>query len=197
MCLGMFLAALDEHSLANETILVVTSPRGYPLGEHRRVGPGDEALYSELLHVPLLVRFPHHEHALWRSRTILQPHDVFDLVAESCGFSVGSEPWSSRLLRELESGALATSARAVAVARSERTIRTPAWMLRESRAPDGQRYELFAKPDDRWEANEVSSRCCEAVELLAAELDRFQAEARAGKLHQSAPLADLLCNVWR
>jgi len=52
MCLGMLLDAIEEHPLASETLLIVTSPRGYPLGEHRRVGPCDEALYGELLHVP-------------------------------------------------------------------------------------------------------------------------------------------------
>ena len=31
----------------------VTSPRGFPLGEHRRIGECDQALYGELLHVPV------------------------------------------------------------------------------------------------------------------------------------------------
>src|SRR5262249_56411820 len=57
-CLGMLLEALEEHPLASETLLAVTSPRGYPLGEHLRVGPANEALYGELLHVPLFLRLP-------------------------------------------------------------------------------------------------------------------------------------------
>ena len=67
MCLGMLLDCLDEHRLRGETLFVATSPRGYPLGEHRRVGPCDEPLYGELLHVPLLIRFPGSKHALVRS----------------------------------------------------------------------------------------------------------------------------------
>jgi arylsulfatase A-like enzyme len=197
MCLGMLLDALDEHPLTGETLLVVTSPRGYPLGEHRRVGRCDNALYSELLHVPLLVRFPQHEQALSRVRSILQSHEVFALVAESCGWQDAGKTPASRVLRELVSGLDVTSTSAVAVAPVQRAIRTPAWMLRESQSSAGPRYELFAKPDDRWETNEVSSRCGEVVELLAAELDRFGAAARDGALHQPAPLADLLCDAWR
>jgi hypothetical protein len=68
-CLGMLLAALDEHPRRDETLLIVTSPRGYPLGEHRRVGAAGDALYAELLQVPLLVRFPGGLGALCGRRT--------------------------------------------------------------------------------------------------------------------------------
>src|SRR5262249_61341886 len=67
-CLGMLLEAVDRHPLGGETLLAVTSPRGYPLGEHLRVGPGDDALYGELLQVPLLVRPPDQTTALHRSQ---------------------------------------------------------------------------------------------------------------------------------
>lgn len=193
MCLGMFLDALDAHPLAAQTLLVVTSPRGYPLGEHRRVGPCDEALYGELLHVPLIVRLPGAEPT--RLHRIVQPADVQRLIARACGWlpADASEPaheehWGNFGER---SGA------AYAVGRAQRAIRTPAWFLRESSDSGQPRYELFAKPDDRWEANEVSSLCGEAVELLAAELQRFQASAAAGQLAETPPLAELLCDIWR
>ena len=41
MCLGLLLDAIDQYAARNQTLLIVTSPRGYPLGEHRRVGPCD------------------------------------------------------------------------------------------------------------------------------------------------------------
>ncbi len=195
MCLGMLLDAMDEHPLAAETLLVVTSPRGYPLGEHRRVGTCDEALFGELLHVPLFIRFPGGEQALARSQRIVQPGDVFSLIAEGCGWRADGS--TSKVLNELAGEGATSPGLACALGRGQRAIRTPAWFLRESKR-DGQRqYELFAKPDDRWEANEVSSRCGEVVELLAGELDRFEAAAREGRLAESAPLAEILCDVWR
>jgi len=86
---------------------------------------------------------------------------------------------------------------ACSLGRQQRAIRTPAWFLRESQADESAQNELFAKPDDRWEANEVSSRCGDVVELLAAELNRFEAAAGKGSLSESPPLAELLCDVWR
>jgi arylsulfatase A-like enzyme len=197
MCLGMLLDALDEHPLASETLFAVTSPRGYPLGEHCRIGRCDEALYGELLHVPLLVRFPGQEHALARSQRVIQPNELAALFAARCGFQSMGIRNPSRLLDELRGDVALPSFTAFAVVPGQRAIRTPAWFLRESLSADGPRHELFAKPDDRWEANEVSSRCPEAVALLAAELDRFESRAQSGELSESPPLAELLCDVWR
>ncbi len=197
MCLEMLLGALDEHPLKDETLLVMTSPRGYPLGEHRRVGKCDDALYGELLHVPLLVQFPDHAHALARCRQIIQPRELYATVAEACGWQRASESQRSALLRELEQGIADGPAVACAVGRDQRGIRTPAWYLLERMTADGPERELFAKPDDRWEANEVSSRCGDVVELLASELDRFQLAAGEGRLSETPPLAELLCDIWR
>ena len=51
----------------------------------------------------------------------------------------------------------------------ERAIRTPAWHLRKTEPP-----ELYAKPDDFWETNNVAIRCQEVVESLLDAADRFE-----------------------
>jgi arylsulfatase A-like enzyme len=197
MCLGMLLNALDEDPPGDETLLIVTSPRGYPLGEHRRVGPCDEALYGELLHVPLFVRFPANDLALMRSQRISQSHEVYPLIAESCGWQTGRDQASGGIVREFRGDELHSLSLTAAIGPGQRAIRTPAWFMRQSHQHGETRRELFAKPDDRWEGNEVSSRCDIIVELLAAELDRFEAAARDGRLAETAPLAEPLCDTWR
>jgi len=197
MCLELLLNGLDEHPLRDETILVVTSPRGYPLGEHQRVGPCDNSLYGEVLHVPLFVQSPDDGLALMRSRQVIQSRELSSLVSESCGWHVSGGRQASALLRELYGESPETANVACAVGPAQRAIRTPAWFLRELSTDDGPQRELFAKPDDRWEANEVSSRCSDIVELLASELDRFEAAAREGSLAESPPLAESLYDIWR
>ena len=191
-CLGLLLEALDEQSWSDEALLIVTSPRGYPLGEHRRVGAADQALYAELLQVPLLVRFPHRAGALLRTQAIVQPAAVYDTIAGGRGLD----------LSRLQAGeAIAPADTAVAFHGRERAIRTPAWFLREVAGDESSheppRRELFAKPDDRFEVNEVASRCGEECELLAARLAEFEAAARAATLAELPPLAELLTDVWR
>ena len=194
MCLGMLLDALGEHPLGQESLLIVTSPRGYPLGEHRRVGPCDEALYGEMLHVPLFARFPGDEHAMSRLQGVVQPDEVFSLVAEVCDWRRNR---FSRVSSELQGEMSQQPKAAYATGNEQRAIRTPAWFMRESRVDGNVQRELFAKPDDRFEANEVSSRCGDVVELLAAELDRFESAAREGELAESPPLAEVLYDIWR
>jgi hypothetical protein len=70
----------------------------------------------------------------------------------------------------------------------ERAIRTPAWMLRQ--APDAVAThngelvtiaaELYVKPDDRWESNEVADLRPEIASRLLAVLDDSVNGARLG-----------------
>lgn len=193
LCLGLLLEALEEQVGGGETMLVVTSPRGFPLGEHRRVGDVPPALYGELLQVPLLVRVPGMEAA--RLQRVVQPNFLAEFVAERCGWIAGDDVmWGDELIPALA----ARGGLAVAMGEGQRAIRTPAWFLRELTTAEGTpQYELFAKSDDRWEANEVSALCRDAVELLAAELDRFAAAPAARQIAETAPLAELLCDAWR
>jgi hypothetical protein len=186
LCLGMLLETLDSHPLAAETLFAILSPRGYPLGEHRRVGQCDNALYGELVHVPLVVRFPQDRHRLGRNRQIAQLHQVLrSLVTDNSDIvqrNIGPRPEPRA---------------AFAIGVDQRAIRTPAWFLRESTNEGKPNHELFAKPDDRFEVNEISSRCGDVVELLAAELDRFAAAAASGELPESPQLAEVLYDTWR
>lgn len=194
-CLGLLLDALDESPSADETLLAVTSPRGYPLGEHRHVG--GEALYSELLHVPLFVRLPGERGGV-RAQSLVQPCDLQATLAAWLGLTASNPRRLARSLLLLAAGGtIAEREIALAKCESERAIRTPAWLLRESLDAEGlQRRELFAKPDDRWEANEVSSRGGEVVELLTAAGDQFEQFA-AGNLAELPPLAEILTDVRR
>lgn len=78
--LQAFLQAIDELPQRESTLFAVTSPRGYPLGEHLRLGECDQALYGELLHVPCYVRFPQNEGALLRTQDLCQPADLFSTL---------------------------------------------------------------------------------------------------------------------
>jgi arylsulfatase A-like enzyme len=195
VCLGLLLDAIDESPLA-DALVAVTSPRGYPLGEHRRVGGSD--LFGELVHVPLVVRLPGGRNSAWRLQGLVQPPDLFATLAEWLGLpgaasamfaqsllpAARGEPWRERPL-------------ACVTGRAQRLVRSPAWQLREVVVDDEICRQLYAKPDDRWEANEVSARCGEVVELLATAADQFRQAAAAGTAGSFGPLADVLCDIRR
>jgi hypothetical protein len=72
----------------------------------------------------------------------------------------------------------------------ERSLRTNAWFLRTMGSASGSNapaVELYVKPDDRWEANDVADRCPHDAEELPALLDRAEREPDAAALPPDSP----------
>jgi arylsulfatase A-like enzyme len=59
---GRLLAAVDEAGLTDSTGVIVCTDHGHYLGEHDIFGKPDAPVYSELGRIPLLVRWPGHDH---------------------------------------------------------------------------------------------------------------------------------------
>jgi hypothetical protein len=169
-CLGVLLNCFESKRV--EMLTVVTSPRGFPLGEHGRIGPCDHALYGELLHTPLFLRFPENRFASYRNQRLVQPPDLF---ATLCGwFDISSDAermWGQDLVSLLHNNDSARPNVACAVGDNERAIRTPAWFMRMI----GEALpKLFAKPDDRNEVNDVADICPDVVDELVRVVEEFE-----------------------
>lgn len=156
--LGVLLSAFEESPAAQNTLLLLVGMRGYPLGEHLRVGECDAALYIELTHVPFLVRYPDGTGALARSPQLMCHEDVPQLIAEWLGTQTTSTPKSS-FQTLLEGGEPAWRDHLRLQSLHDRAIRTPAWFLRETEVAGEVKRELYVKPDDRWEINDIADRC--------------------------------------
>jgi hypothetical protein len=176
-CVEALLGALVECGLDQQTMVVLVGCRGFALGEHGLVGSDVQYLYSEVLHVPCLVRQPGGEAPPPRSARLVQPMDLHGLVRdwfEGEGEAGPAENWL------WAPSATAPDPPAFVYsegAEGEQTLRTLAWMLRRPSwaAADGAAIELYAKPFDRWEANEVAARRPDVVERLLAVLDSVNA----------------------
>ncbi|MFM9066529.1 MAG: sulfatase-like hydrolase/transferase [Planctomycetota bacterium] len=184
ICLDAWLEEFQTLADARNTLLIVTAARSYPLGEHRRIGYGEESLHGELIHVPLLVRFPRAERQLERRREFAQPADLYATLLDWFAATQHEPPssdqasiWGRSLLAKQDDDDHSNVA--VAVADDQLAVRTPAWFLTERARGEEVHTELFAKPDDRWEANEIARRCPEIVEQLRALGEAFELGDRA------------------
>ena len=114
-----------------------------------------------------------------RSSALVQPCDLFATLVESCGIAGPATipTGAASVLRCIDDEAWPVRDRACLISPSgdQRAIRTPAWYLR---VPAGGAAELYAKPDDRWEANDVAVRCGSVAEGLSQALDETIAAAR-------------------
>jgi arylsulfatase A-like enzyme len=177
-CIDMLQRCLSEGSSDERWLIVLLGCRGFTLGEHGQVGVGQGKTYSEVLQVPMLFRFPDGTGALARSQELVSHLDLVPSLLD----------WANSTPNEadvkFDGLSLLPLARSEAVRRRESllatnesgelAIRTPEWCLH--RGPVGNNaeeasIELFVRPDDRWEANNVASLCQDVVERLSAELE--------------------------
>jgi arylsulfatase A-like enzyme len=188
-CLGGLWDVLEESDAARDTMLVLTSPRGFPLGEHRRLGPCDDALYAELVQVPLILRFPDGLGAADRSQALVEPSDLWATMLDVWRVPAqGPSPSGATLMPLVRDEVVAIRDRLVIAGQgAHRAIRTPAWHL-----VIGKRPELFLKPDDRWEVNNVAVRCQDVVESLEVAAVEYEQTIFKGRAADLPPLSDVL-----
>lgn len=165
-CLGVLLSVIRQQP---DVLFLVSSLRGFPLGEHLQVGWGETTdLFHELLHVPVLVRYPDGNLAMKRSRGIGELCDSSQCVVD---WFAGRESAIQNIDRKFS----------LSSTDDQLLLRTPVWQLRfpESVADVAAKAELYLKPDDQNEVNDVASRCGQVVEAgreFALQLRRNNAE---------------------
>ena len=164
MCLTVLLQALDE--LRHPNLFMLMGARGYPLGEHGALGSSGTGLYSELLHVPLLVRAPMNASSL-RSQRLIQPFHVYQTICDWMGIEGDRD---SSLIRLIESPIASWFDLAVALQPNESSLVTTAWLMRRAKTGEPQ---LYLKPDDYWDFNDISDRCPSVVAEFNAIVDKL------------------------
>jgi arylsulfatase A-like enzyme len=201
-CLGGLLEMLDAEQLAGDTAVVVLGARGFPLGRNRRLGGIDQALYSELLQTPLLMRLPSGLGAMGRSQSLVQTGDIAATLLELAGLP-GERAISGRsLLPIIRDDVQSVRDRiCLAGASGERGFRTPAWYLRlpgsRPERDEPPPPELYAKPDDRWETNDVAPRCTEVVTGMQAAHEAAAQGLAAGQCSEWPSLNEVLVSDLR
>lgn len=156
--LGIFLQQLELNGIADRVSFVIASPRGYPMGEHGVVGDFSN-LYSETIHVPLMVRMLGGSNG--KATAFGSRHQGMVQFSELNRMVAGM----------LDGGFHAVSFCEVACSHVDqlRSLHNGQWkLIHRIDSPDSA--ELYAKPDDRWDVNDVSRRCADVVEELL-ELD--------------------------
>lgn len=155
--------SLQSGELGEHTLFLLGATRGFPLGEHRLVGiPSDRSLlWAENVHLPFLIRFPDLQDRMTRTSILMQPGHISAILAQWCEGVKMAKPFfddetsPEHLFISGEPG--------------ERAIVTRDWFFKKA----DQTVELYVKPDDRWEVNEVADRCSETVDELINKVDRL------------------------
>lgn len=175
-CLGRLLAAVD--AAGGAWTILVAGLRGMPLGLHGRVGRGDPAPFSELVHLPVVLVDAAGRMAAQRYGGLVTPADLGATLGELAAVpqpDAAEEPWRGRsLVGLLERWQTRDRDRVIVVASTGTAVVTDAW---HAVLPTGaDRPRLHAKPDDFFELCDVADRSAAEAE----ELGRLAAAAAAG-----------------
>ena len=181
--LGELFASLKRLGRDKDTLIVFTGDQGEPLGEHGFVRRFRPWLYEELIHTPLIVRMPKGE-----------PVRGWIASAGDCSDRGSSpdDPRGSRAPPEADSAPRPRPAsRSIRGERTKvprlcvprdghgrvRDPNSPQWHLTlpiEVDPDDPPRFpELYRKPEDRWDQNDVAGLYPEVAEHLELTLRRF------------------------
>ncbi len=180
--LGVVFEQLRTRGFDGTAAWLLTSDFGYPLGEHGQIGTYRPWLYEELVHLPLFMRLPNAEERCRRVAALTQPQDLAPTLLELLGqaplpvaATVGMSllPFA-RGVREM--GRDCAISRLETAAATELAIRTDEWtFLLPTQVPEGEKREqqLYGKPHDRWEIDDLRSRNMDRADELEERLRKW------------------------
>lgn len=200
--LGQFATLLKELKLYDEVLLLVTGDVGLPLGEHGLVGDSRPWLHEELIHLPLIIRLPGGAGAGRRVQQLTQPLDLPATLADFLKFDWNpacGQGLSWRPILEGKRGKLRdyVCARLHKHGQEEWSIRTHHWhlILPIENEECTRKRQLYIKPDDRWEVNNLAEQRAETADHLELVLRRYMATAWNDPLVAPPPLNEELLQI--
>lgn len=171
--IGQIVEHLGDQGLLDEVTICVTANAGLALGEHGYLSEHRAWLHEEVVHLPMILRLPVAQEAGLRIGALTQPRDLISSLAADTSTGGGKDLFS--LIRGDEKQLRAFATMKLAIGDSEEwALRTLDWHLvvpiSSPRDDPPRNPQLFVKPDDRWEVNDVRQQNLELAEELESVL---------------------------
>lgn len=180
--IGRILDYLDDQ--LEQTLIVITTDGGQALGEHGMVGVA--SVHEENIHLPLLMRLPGADAAGRRVSALTQAVDLAPTLADV--FEVPLPDAEGFTLLPLIYGDV-EKVRDIACAwlPESAALRTPEWALVLPQLHKAEQpAQLFVKPEDRWEVNDVFQHHVDLADELERKL-RIFLQMRTPDIEEAKP----------
>jgi arylsulfatase A-like enzyme len=196
--LGILLDQLEGAGSLEETLIWLTANRGLALGEHGFVGTYRPWLHEEVLHLPSIIRWPGGAEPGLRLAGLTQPVDFLPTLLDLFGLPVPEVHGTSLLplLRGEKEAVRPYACAGLQIGGAiEWALRTPDWAfllpVRPAEGDPPRASQLYVKPDDRWEVNNVYQHHLELAEHFEQVLHAFVAATRRPGRWEAPALGDL------
>jgi arylsulfatase A-like enzyme len=195
--LGTLFDALKAQGRSDDTLVLFTSDQGEPLGEHGYIRRFRPWLYEELVHTPLIVRMPGGRFGGTRHQAIVQTVDLLPTVLAALGLRRPEQVQGHDLLPLIRGEQTKVRDYAcMGMDVEEFAIRTHNWHLIVpiDQEPDDppRRPELYRKPEDRWDQNDVAEQFPEVADQLELALRRFVEAVDRDAIEALPPLREVV-----
>ena len=167
--IGVLLARLKQLGLYDSSLILLIADHGHPLAEHGKFLKGGDRLYSELLKVPFMIRFPRGLYGGQRLDALASFHDVLPTLLDAIGLGNNLEALPGRSLLPLIRGEVSEARPAIISGYHEapdRVIRDRVWSY--IRRPEGQPDELYNLIEDPKERINLIDRYPQEAQRLAS-----------------------------
>ena len=147
---GILLDTIQELGIMDDTLIVLLADHGIPMGEHGGILKGVDQLYSEVLKIPFMIRFPDKKYAGKRIKSIVEIVDILPTVLHVIGHGSEAEYMHGKNLMPLIAGEcdkLHDYAVSGFFNTDMRCIRNEEWSYIR-RASDERKDELYHLVDD-------------------------------------------------
>jgi arylsulfatase A-like enzyme len=197
--LEALLEELRQQHRTDDLLILFTTDHGLPLGEHGVLGAYRPWLHDELVHVPLMIRLPGGAEAGRRVPALTQDVDLMPTLLDAFGVPVPAAAHGHTLLpllwgkvdmvRRYACGGLQIGERI------EWALRTLEWgflcPVRGAAEDPPRSAQLYVKPDDRWEVNNVLQHHFELADHFQHTLSDFVKATRLPGPLQPPALRDI------
>ena len=146
---GKLMTTIRDLGLLDDSLVVVLSDHGHPHGEHGVMLKMGDQLYSELLKIPMLIRFPKAENAGKKVSGLVQVVDILPSILDYIGHANEAEFMQGKSFLPLVSGEkerIRDYATMGFFSSEDRCIRDENWSF--IRRPEGVKNELYNLVED-------------------------------------------------
>jgi len=166
--MGEFLARLKTLGIYDQSLIILAADHGHPLADHGKFLKGGDRMYSELLKVPFVVKFPGGEFGGQRLDALGSFHDVLPTLLDAVGMGSNLDALPGKSLMPLIRGEVESQRDAVICGyhqAPDRCIRDKTWSY--IRRPEGEVDELYNLVEDPHERINLIDKYPEQAQRLA------------------------------